>query len=244
MNHFRGFVGTACVLTSLTLTSSAYAISYFEDFESGILGSWQSASTGGISSFGVQLHNGSQMAFVSHVGWGPRNTSSTTQTSLSRDFVFSANDILSFDMQAIATAFSDHGITRHSGGGVKITLLNAFNIPVGSAGLYNYTNPALLGANSYLIDGLQHNYSASMADFANLAGLGAGVAIAKISLGFDAWGQFTSGGNVQLDVAGSANVWFDNVSAVPEPGSLMLLLPGLALTIATVRLKLFRKIAI
>lgn len=179
------------------------------------------------------------MAFVSHVGSGPRNSSTTTQTSLSRDFTFSASEILSFDMHAVANSGSDHGVTRHSGSGVTITLLNAFNIPVGTAGLYNYTNPALLGAHSFLIDGTQHNYSASMADFAALAGLGAGATIAKIGLSFDAWGQFTSGGNVQPDVAGSASVWFDNIATgpVPEPGVFLLLLLGLTLIGTILKLK-------
>ena len=53
MKQLRRIVGAVCVLSFLAPAPSAYANSYFENFESGSLTGWQNANTGGISSFGV-----------------------------------------------------------------------------------------------------------------------------------------------------------------------------------------------
>ena len=211
---------------------STIASASTDNFENGVLGNWQHTTNGGVNSIGVENHNGSLMAFVVQTGAGPLNGSTTTTSSLARDFPYSATDLLSFDMHAVAsTASGNPSGTKHSGSGVRVSFLNAFNISQGSFSLYNYTNSALLGAREYLIDSVQHNYSATMATFAAQAGLGSSASISKVNLTFLGWAQYSGGGNIYPNVGATSRVWFDNVTAgqIPEPAHYVLLLLGLAL---------------
>lgn len=209
----------------VTLVPSAHAAPvYFDDFEDGNHTGWLYTSvpgSGGSGATGVELHNSSQMAFVNHRGNG--------QDSLSMDFSYLANDILSFDMHAVASlGYTYSGVPLHSSSGVVMTFLNFLNVPLGSVSLVNATNPGAPGSSSIAIDALQHDYSALMSDFAATAGLGAVDPIAKVSLEFFSTGAYSFGGNIYPNGYSSASVWFDNVTVgvVPVPAAVWLFASG------------------
>ena len=104
------------------------------------------------------------------------------------------------------------GQTLDAGGGVTMRFLSSLNVVLGSVSFYNLTNPALASAGTQLIDGTQHNFSASMGELAALAGLVASSPIARMSLNFEAWGDYQYGGNIYPNYASSATTWFDNVA--------------------------------
>jgi len=198
--------------------SSANA-AFCDNFEDGDHAGWLLSTTGGIGSTGVELYNGSKMAYVEHTG--------RYQHALSRDFSYSSSEPLSFDMQAVA--ISNQGLRASSG--VTISFLNAFNVELGSISLCNDTHPGELVAPSYAIDQLQHHYDASLAEFAAMAGLKQTDDPKKISLSFWAWGD------TKPAIAGYhhsyAYVHFDNVcvggnaNPVPVPAAVWLFGSGL-----------------
>ena len=200
--------------TAFALPNSAFA--FIDDFEDGNTNGWlETTIAGGVGACGVESHNGSQMAFCNQLGSG--------QHALSMDFNYSPAEILSFDMQALAAIGCNVGFCAGARSGVAVSFLTQFNIPLGTAGLYRVTDLSWLPANSNAIDDVQHNYHATMASFAELAGLDpANSAIAKLSI------SFQSTASTFLNAPSSASVWFDNVS-VPEPGTSALALAGLAM---------------
>ncbi len=229
----------SAVIAGLMLPAKSFA-SFLDNFEDGDHNGWLSASNGGISLNGVEQHNGSLMADVAHTGTGAPVGRATNENSLSHDFVYSAHDFLSFDMQAVANSASTCCVAIADGkAGVTFTFLNVFNIPLGSAGLYFSTSSSILATNESLIDSAQHHYGTTMANFASLAGLNAASPIASVSLTFRAVGQFVGGGNIFPDANATAKVWFDNVavSAVPVPGS------GIAMFSGVVALAALRRSA-
>lgn len=198
---------------------------YMDDFEDGDTMGWQEtivSGSGGSGSTGVGLHNGSQMAFVYHRGRG--------QHLLSQDFDYIGENMLSFDMHAVATAGKNlYGNTLHSRTGVKLSFLNFLNVSLGSISLVNATNQGALGPDSLYVDDAQHAYSGLMSDFAASAGLGGTDPIKKISLAFFATGDYWSGGGIYPSGYSSGTVWFDNVriDPVPIPSALWLFGSGL-----------------
>lgn len=201
---------TAFVATALPARADCPA---FSSFEGGTLTGWLSATTGGSGSTSVQEHNGSNAGYVQHTGNGSH--------SLSCDTPYVADALVQFDMHAVANAGERN---TQALSGVKISFLNAFNVPLGSFGLYNATSTLLLGAHDEGVDMLQHHYAATMASFAAAAGLAPAAAIAKTSIAFLSYAQ------TDFVYSSAAAVWFDNVAiaAVPEPSQHALLLAGLA----------------
>ncbi len=209
------------VWAGLALSGAAQAAGPCDsDFEDGTLGAWLSSTTGGVGSAGVESHNGSKMAFVLHTGSGSH--------ALSCDFAYSASQLLSFDMHAVALL----GGAAQASSGVVLSFYNPVNVALGTASFVNITNPASLGPTAYAVDNLQHHYEATMAGFAALAGLDGSAAISKVSLQFYASAQTIFG-----CCASSSSVWFDNISvtAVPEPAVQALVLCGLAAVIGLTR---------
>ncbi len=194
------------------------------NFEDGLLCGWIPATTGGSGSTTVETHNGSKMAYVQHTG--------KLTHKLSQDFTYAATDVISFVMQAVANA---GGRGTNSGSGVNFSFLNAFNAPLGSAGLYNVTSTTWLGAHDSFVDNVQHSYSFTLGTAAALAGLTPASPIAKVSVSFSASAETNS----PFGDVSAAAVWFDNITvgAVPEPSESALLAAGLA----TVALMLRRR---
>lgn len=196
---------------------------FVDDFEDGNAAGWFE-SINGSGSTGVELHNSSQMAFAQQTGSGLH--------SLTFNFDYTATNVLSFDMHAVAyTAYYDE---HNSSSGVKFSFLNNFNVELDSAGLVNATDSSWLSANDNPIDSNQHHYSALMSEYAALAGLDNTDSISTFSLTFFAKGSegfhYSYTGYGQLYET-SSTVWFDNVavdtSAVPIPGAVWLLGSGL-----------------
>jgi hypothetical protein len=200
------FMALGSLLCSLTFTPSASAIAY--DFEDLSLDGWAQSNSGGAATFEVVDKNGSSRAHVGHVS----NTTTGDQSSLSRTFNYVPTDVLSFEMEALAFLSQYGSRVRHGLAGVQVSFLNNFNVPIGAASLFNVTSSSLLGPNDSSIASTQESYSATMAEFAALAGLDDSAPIAKMSLSFLARGYFSSGGNIYPDVRSGGNVWVDNVS--------------------------------
>lgn len=217
--------------SALMVAASAAGAGCPSTFEGGNLGDWLFATTGVYGSSGVELHNGSQMAFVNHVGGHGNNYGhSTTSSSLSCTLNYSAGETLSFDIHAVALIGTGFGGPAHSGSGVRVDFLNAFNVALGSVGFYNYTDPGMLGPHEFPISNTQLHFEALMSDYAELGDVSPS-APKKISLTYLAWAQFVGGGNIYPNVVGSASVYFDDVAvgAVPEPSTSVLMLGGVGL---------------
>lgn len=186
----------------LALVPSSGNASCF-DFQNKSLDGWTQSNSGGTATFDVVEKNGSSRAHVRHVS----NTSSGDQSSLSRTFNYAPNDVIRFEMEALAFVSG----SRQGLAGVQVSFLNSFNVPLGSAGLFHVTSSSLLGPNDSAISSPQEDYSATMAEFAALAGLGDGDPIAKVSVSFLARGFFAFGGNIYPNDRSGGDVWFDNV---------------------------------
>lgn len=209
---------TICVLILGALSSTAHAATAFLDnFEDANHDGWAATTTGGTGSTGVQLHNSvvgdEYEAYAYHSG--------DLSHSLSMDFSYSPSSILSFDMQAVAV----DAWPAIAWGGVTVSLLNSFNVLLGSASFVN-TSDSTWDSN-FLIDNTENHFSASMLDWALVAGLAETDPLSTIGLQFWAQGQRRwNGSNYSYS---SATVWFDNVSvsAVPIPGVVWLFGSGL-----------------
>ncbi len=224
------------IFSSLVFAPSAHAATvFFDDFEDASLGGWLQSSTGGTATFDVVARNSSNRAHVGHVS----NTNTGDQSSLSRTFAYTATDVVSFEMEAIAFLSQFGSRIRHGLAGVEVSFLNTFNVPLGTAGLFNVTSTSLLGPNDSSILSTQQSYSATMAEFAGLAGLGDTDPIAKMSVSFLASGSFSFGGNIQPNVRSGGNVWFDNfsVTTVPVPAAAWLFASGLVGLVGIARKK-------
>ena len=208
----------AILLFSLTAVQANAGLSFYDDFEDGDsvgwLTDWKQNEAKG--SWAVVSHNESDMARVKHWCSG--------RHSLSHDFTYAGDNILSFDMQA-------NGVTSynsHAGGYVTIKLFNKFNVALGSVSLQYRTDPGSIDA-AYRIDSEMHHYSASMSEWADFAGLTSTDQVATLNLTFTAWGQTTSKvnwpGAPPTYYYSTGTVWFDNVSisTVPEPATLCML---------------------
>lgn len=206
---------TIYLLTALvSLGSSTQAATLIlDDFEDMNLNGWAQSSSGGAAIFEVVERNASNRAHIRHVS----NTSTGDESALSMTFDYLGTDVVSFEMEALGFLSQFGGRIRHGLAGVQVSFLNTFNVPLGSAGLFNVTSTSLLGPNDSAILSTQQSYSATMAEFAGLAGLGGADPIAKMSVSFLARGSFSFGGNIQPNVRSGGDVWFDNFSVAPVP---------------------------
>lgn len=193
---------------------------FLDDFEDEILDGWLSGTTGGRGGIGVTENNNSNMAYVSHRGLNSH--------TLSHDFNYTDNNFLSFDIQAVAVRHGGgNNVVLHAGSGVSVSFLDTWNQDLGTVRFTNVTSSSLLGTNDHYIDTNQHNYSASLYDYALLAGVTQFRQIAKVNLSFFSWAsQHSYSGYTDLS---SASVYFDNVkiSSVPSPAAFWLFGSGL-----------------
>ena len=226
-------ISSLAFLGVLFIAPSVYAATvFFDDFEDGNHDGWQTTTTGGIGSTGVQLHNSSQMAFVQHIGSGSH--------SLSHEFSYADDYMLAFDMQAVAVlSGGGSNVTLHAGSGVTVSFLNLFNVELGSISFVNTTNPESLGPDSFLVDNNQHNYQALMSEYATAAELFTTDPISKINVSYWSWASqhyYSASGFTDRS---SATVWFDNVtvSQVPIPAAVWLFGSGLIGLIGIARRK-------
>ena len=167
------------ILSSLATTPFAYAAPvFFDDFEDGDHSGWLVTTTGNLlGSTGVELHNASQMAVVQDTG--------NSSWSLSRDFSYVPDQTLSFTMQAIANPYTTRGgLILNAASGITISFLNVLNSTLGSVTIANTNDPGFVDPGSSLVDTAQHDYSASVADFNTLAGLGSTDPISKMNLNY------------------------------------------------------------
>jgi hypothetical protein len=208
--------GTAMliIIVLLALAPSAQAaIVFYDDFEEGNHDDWALSTTGGTGSTSVVEHNLSQMAYIDHTG--------IYRHTLSHDFSYAPGDMLSFDMHAVTVA-ADHN--TQSSAGVTLSFLNGFNTSLGHISLINPTDPAMLGAYEYEIDGAQHHYSNLMSTYVAQTNIADESAIESLSLQFWAQGQTSI-----FNDRSKAQLWFDNVQveSVPIPSAILLLGGGL-----------------
>lgn len=197
-------------LGTLISASSVHAAPvFFDDFEDGDTNNWSVFATGS-GSTGVEVNNGSMRAFATQIQSG--------QHSLSRDFSYADDSLLSFEMQVIANPSTG----AESSGGIRISFLNSFNIEIDSLSFVHSTNGAL-PANGFLIDETLNQFSNTMANFAAFGGLSDTSAVATMSLEF-----FAEARRSPCCFANS-KVWFDNitVNAVPVPAAAWLFGSGL-----------------
>lgn len=236
-NH-KLFGQVFAVLASLGMAifaPSVYAAPvFFDDFEDGNHDGWLVTITGNsLGSTGVELHNGSMMAVVRDTG--------STSFSLSRDFSYTPTDTLSFTMQAIANSFTCRAgsgcSVLHAESGVEVSFLSSLNSTLGSVSISNATDLSWLSGADIAVDTAQHDYLATMSEFAALAGLGSSDLIAKMQLSFFAKGQ--TFGNVSGVAHSSSVVWFDDVSVstIPIPAAAWLFGSGLLGLIGIARRK-------
>lgn len=224
MKHISALLIIICTL--VMVPSAQAAIVFLDNFEDGNPDGWLESTPAGTGSTGVEIHNDSQMAYAKHTG--------SYLHSLSHDFIYRPDDILSFDMHA-ETIYG--GNNANAWAGVTVSFLNSFNATIGSARLLNTTNSSSLGTHDMEIDSSQHSYRNTWTDFANLAGLSTSDPIAKVSLQFWAQGQTTS--SYTRTYRSTANVWFDNVQveSVPVPPAIVLFGSGLVGLLGVMRRK-------
>lgn len=183
------------LLPVVLLALATPAHGFFDDFESGTTTAWRASSTVGASTQGVEVKNGSKMAFVVHVGDGTN--------ALTIDLPFVPGDYLAFEMLAVAV--SDGFFGASSGAGATISFTDVFNVEIGRIGFFNLVYPASPPPKTLPIDQQQHVYRATMREFATRAGVPATAAIAKVSLSFSAWATTLTG------LPATGTVHFDNV---------------------------------
>lgn len=197
---------------------------FIDDFEDGAASGWHQTILDGVNNsaqllnsasnsalFGVEMHNESYMAFIYHMGSG--------LNSLSHDFDYFDDSMVSFDMQATANGDESHP----SSTGVEISFLNYLNSTLGSITIENAANPTKQPDEYVKVNSQQHHYDILISELVALAGLTGSDPITKISLNFYASASSYLGSN------SSATVWFDNVSisSVPIPGAVWLLGSGI-----------------
>lgn len=189
---------------------------FLDDFEDLNPDGW--SVTGG-GSTGTIFVNGSNMAYASN--------SQSGSLSLSREFTYESNYVLSFDMQTLAnTGSTNDRRTTHAASGITISFENSFNQKLGEVSFVYATSATLLPSNAYIISNTLDSFEASMSDWANIAMVDPVATIADIELEFWSIGRTR---DVPLGSSASATIYFDNIQieSVPIPGTFWLIGSGL-----------------
>ena len=211
------------VFTGALVSGSASADLFRDDFEDGSLDNWTIGGRRGGNGYSASVvsRHGSQMGRLYKDGW--------SEVTLWRDFAYDPDLLFRFDMevQAIDEAYpypssSDY----YSRAGVEFGFYDGLNNHLGSCYYWGSTSsyPFSSSARNRIPLGLLTSYSLPVGDLLAEAQV-SGATPAKVRLEFEAYGSWTGAGGSPYSW-----VWVDNVSVVPEPGSLALLaLGGLAL---------------
>lgn len=210
-------IGLATGLLVLGVVEGANAaVVFLDDFEDGTTTGWLATSTGGGGSDGVEYVNESNRAFVYNRQFGKR--------SLSREFTYQPDYLLSFDMQALAnTGSTNDGRTTHAASGVTISFESGLNLLLGEVSFCFATDGSLLPSNAFAVSNTSESYKNTFSYWADLAMVDPADDIADIDLEFWAIGRTAQ---VPRGSAAIAHVRFDNVMVVPEPATLLLLVLG------------------
>lgn len=204
-----------CLASSIVAGANAATV-FYDDFEDQNHDGWYITGSG---STGVTFINESYMAYASN--------SQSGSLSLSREFDYEQNSLLSFDIQALAsTGSTNDGSTTHAASGFTISLENSFNISLGEVTFAYATSSTLLPSNAYTIGNTIDTFEAPMSDWADLALVDPMSTIANIELEFWTIGRHA---DLPRGRAAIATIYFDNVeiSAVPIPGALWLFGSGI-----------------
>ncbi|MES9991613.1 MAG: hypothetical protein ABW098_06630 [Candidatus Thiodiazotropha sp.] len=200
------FSGASFLLFVLSVQVSVAAIAYFDDFEDLNHDGWNVTATGG-GSTGV--------TFVNESNWAYAYNAHSGKLSLSNEFDYQPDSILSFEMQALANAGrGNYGETFHSASGVTVLFENRFNVALGDVSFVYATSSSLLPSNSFAIGNTPDLFEAPMSQWAELALLDSSSVISDISLQFWAIGHAAQ---VPRGSAGPAQILFDNVTIQPVP---------------------------
>ena len=220
-----------CVLLYSGSQSVFASAVLYDDFEDGLTTGWLTTTSGFPGgATGVELHNGSQMAFVSHASVG--RPSGGGRHALSQDFAYNPLRSLLFDMHATADAVSGAvGGTKHAKSGVTISFLDFISRPLGSVGLV-YSSSGVVGPDEFLIDNAQLHYDLRLPALLSLAGLTSSDPVTKFSVSFWASSEHFFGGGIYPDYRSRATVWFDNVQVIPIPAGLWLMISAVAAFVA------------
>lgn len=206
---------------------------FLDDFEDGTTTGWLATNSGGGGSNGVEFVNESNWAFV----YKPRSG----KDSLSREFAYQPDYVLSFDMQALANGGSTNGGNpTHAASGVTISFESKFNVTLGEVSFGFATSDSLLPSNAFAVSNTPDSYEARLSEWADLAKVDPMTDIADIALEFWAIGRTA---NIPRGSAATARVRFDNVQfqVVPVPAAAWLLGSGLIGLAGMKRLKRRKK---
>ena len=185
------------------------AILFSDDFEDLNHNGWNISGTSGTS--GVEFDNESNWAYIS--------TSNSPMYSLTREFTYDPNHMLSFDYHPVYAAQGQNG---SSASGYSVSFENSLNIELGSVTFLHSTTGYSLPDNSYVVDNSVDHSEAFMSDWANLALVDPSADISSIVLDF--WVDGTSSSSGGWVSGSSARMRFDNVvvSTVPVPPAIWL----------------------
>lgn len=213
------------IMVSFLTTIEANASIFYDDFEDGDTIGWLRTSTGSGGTFGVETSTLNSSVWMASI-YNPKSG----KDSLSMEFTYDPDYMLSFDLQVMAsTGRGNYGETMHAASGVTVSFESKFNLTLGSVSFCYATSSSMLPSNGYQITNTPNKFEASFSDWAAQANITPATDIKDLKIEFWAIGHTAQ---VPAGSAAPARVRFDNVlvDTIPEPATLLLLgLGGLAL---------------